>query len=440
MAKRSVAAAVLLCAGAFAQVPCWNVPASPADGGPAIQACLDANPGRTVMLPKLGAPSYGGGQATSADYYSAQTIILKGNGQSLRGDVASVWSGNVQIKFASGIAGVRIPNDCYGCGIESLELRGALNPCPAAAASTLSQTGDGPDGIQLLGGEPLVRNVVVMCFERNGVLISGDSSIMPAPPSQPDAWELDRVMVDANQADGVRAQGGDSNAGLGMRIDARGNKGCGISDQSQLGNTWIAPMAHANTQSYCGRGAVSSSFSTWVGAYCEIGQAPADFGGSAMVLGGDCQGAVSGVKLESASGLFSLRASGARFLSAKDSQFTLDLQAGVTTDEPKAIRFLDYKGAVQWQLYQWSNQWLGIKDGLTDSLPFFVEHNGNTTLRPQTAGGQVKATWNAQTTKPLCYAGHRGMRWTTLGGTGVADVEEVCAKNADESYSWKAIY
>ena len=51
------------------------------DDGPAINACLEEHPGRHIMLHKLGEASYGGGQATSKDIYSSQTITMVGDAQ-----------------------------------------------------------------------------------------------------------------------------------------------------------------------------------------------------------------------------------------------------------------------------------------------------------------------------------------------------------------------
>src|SRR5580700_9695597 len=67
------------------------------DDGPAINACLSAHPGRHILLRKAGGPSYGGGQATSKDIYSSQTLTLTGDAQWLDCDVPSLWAGGCRI-------------------------------------------------------------------------------------------------------------------------------------------------------------------------------------------------------------------------------------------------------------------------------------------------------------------------------------------------------
>lgn len=47
---------------------------------------------------------------------------------------------------------------------------------------------------------------------------------------------------------------------------------------------------------------------------------------------------------------------------------------------------------------------------------------------------------NTGTAKPACDANSRGTLWFAKGGTGVADTMEVCAKQADENYVWKALF
>lgn len=45
-------------------------------------------------------------------------------------------------------------------------------------------------------------------------------------------------------------------------------------------------------------------------------------------------------------------------------------------------------------------------------------------------------TVNTTTTKPTCAANNRGQIWVVQGGTGVADIPELCMKDALEAYSW----
>ena len=60
------------------------------DDGPAINACLKEHPGRHIMLRKTGSASFGGGQATSKDIYSSQTLTMVGDAQWLDCDVPAL--------------------------------------------------------------------------------------------------------------------------------------------------------------------------------------------------------------------------------------------------------------------------------------------------------------------------------------------------------------
>jgi hypothetical protein len=53
-------------------------------------------------------------------------------------------------------------------------------------------------------------------------------------------------------------------------------------------------------------------------------------------------------------------------------------------------------------------------------------------------GGGIK--FITPSTKATCNSGNRGMYWHTLGGAGVKDNVEVCAKDAGDAYAWRTIY
>ena|ERR1039458_42998 len=67
------------------------------DDGLAVNACLAAHPGRHIMLRKAGGASYGGGQATSKDIYSSQTLTLVGDAQWLDCDAPALWAGGAAL-------------------------------------------------------------------------------------------------------------------------------------------------------------------------------------------------------------------------------------------------------------------------------------------------------------------------------------------------------
>lgn len=227
------------------------------DDGPAINACLAANPGRHILLHKTGGASYGGGQATSKDIYSSQTLTMVGDAQWLDCEVPALWAGGCRIDFAPDLIGpgIAVPPKAYGVEISNLELYGG-NCWVPVDLTTYSLppriNGMGNDGILLAGGEPKLVNVQVNCFRRHGISVLGDSSAYDYKIygySQPDFVRFERVAVGANKGYGVYITGADSNAGLITFIDARANQLGGIYDHSQLGNTWISPGFHSNTRS-----------------------------------------------------------------------------------------------------------------------------------------------------------------------------------------------
>ena len=226
------------------------------DDGPAINACLAEHPGRHIMLHKVGAASYGGGQATSKDIYSRQTLTMVGDAQWLDCDVPALWAGGCRIDFDPGLMGpgIAVSPKASGVQISNLEIYGG-NCWISTDLTTYTLpsriNGLGNDGILLTGGEPKLVNVQAYCFKRHGISVLGDSSAYDYRSygySQPDFVRFERVSVGLNKGYGVYITGADSNAGLITFIDARANQLGGVYDHSQLGNTWISPGFHSNTR------------------------------------------------------------------------------------------------------------------------------------------------------------------------------------------------
>lgn len=227
------------------------------DDGPAINTCLKENPGRHIMLHKKGSASFGGGQATSKDIYSGETLTMIGDAQWLDCDIPALWAGGCRIDFNSRLngPGIEVRPTAYGIEISNLELYGG-NCWVSTDLTTYSLppriNGIGNDGILLAGGEPKLVNVQVNCFKRHGISVMGDSAAYDPSKygySQPDFFRFERVAAAANRGYGVYITGGDSNAGLVTFVDARANQLGGIYDHSALGNTWISPGFHSNTRS-----------------------------------------------------------------------------------------------------------------------------------------------------------------------------------------------
>jgi hypothetical protein len=54
----------------------------------------------------------------------------------------------------------------------------------------------------------------------------------------------------------------------------------------------------------------------------------------------------------------------------------------------------------------------------------------------ESEGGLKLSTSGSQ---PTCDAAHRGMFWNIEGGTGVADILQICQKDASDNYVWNTI-
>src|SRR5260370_25592404 len=102
------------------------------DDGPAINACMKSHPGRHIMLLKAGGASYGGGQATSKDIYSSQTLTMVGDAQWLDCNVPALWAGGCRIDFDPALKGpgIAVSPKAYGVEISNLEFSAGQSSSP----------------------------------------------------------------------------------------------------------------------------------------------------------------------------------------------------------------------------------------------------------------------------------------------------------------------
>lgn len=109
----------------------------------------------------------------------------------------------------------------------------------------------------------------------------GDATMM----GNANDWLVCRVRLVGAARHGLYVQGGDTNAGLAIAVDASGCGGCGVYDSSFLGNTHIAHQTDSNvlgpykTDNPNGR-------NVFVGCYSEGGQPASSFINPTLVLGG----------------------------------------------------------------------------------------------------------------------------------------------------------
>jgi hypothetical protein len=131
-----------------------------------------------------------------------------------------------------------------------------------------------------------IRDSSVHGFAENGInIVASTNSPDPDLHGNANTWLLDSVLSHINGGHGVYIQGGDTNAGTGIAVDARGNGGYGIYDFSFLGNTWIGTHTANNGQGSYFTGN-NNARSVFVGPYSEGNQPGAIFAARTLSLNG----------------------------------------------------------------------------------------------------------------------------------------------------------
>ena len=217
-----------------------------------FQAFIDANPGKRLIVRKAGAPTQGGGAASTIDYYSSCTFHLKYNGTVLESNANEMWQGAPVFLFAAGVIGFEIDPSCSGCAIRDLEEVGGgkpaynANACYNSGNALVYPFTGAADGVLVYGGEPTLERVQVNCNARDGIHIDGTNVVLGGFTGQPDVWEVKGGEGSGNQHNDLYIHGGDSNAGIESRFLAYNAGGWGVEDDANLGNTHIATFTTAN--------------------------------------------------------------------------------------------------------------------------------------------------------------------------------------------------
>ena len=217
-----------------------------------FQAFIDANPGKRLMVRKAGAPTRGGGAASTIDYYSSCTFHLKYNGTILESNANEMWQGAPVFLFAAGVIGFEIDPSCSGCAIRDIEEVGGgkpaynANACYSSGNALVYPFTGAADGVLVYGGEPTLERVQVNCNARDGIHIDGTNVVLGGFTGQPDVWEVKGGEGSGNQHNDLYIHGGDSNAGIESRFLAYNAGGWGVEDDANLGNTHIATFTTAD--------------------------------------------------------------------------------------------------------------------------------------------------------------------------------------------------
>ena len=239
--------------------------------GPVIQACLDANKGKTIQFPQTrptGSCSYLVSTAAGASGQDRFGLVMNGHGQRLIGDTLGIAGTNsgTEICFAAGLTGVMIPNSsaiagvpagnvgCQGCSVENLVLQGS-EPYTSSAPATAILPGVGntsvnygtstgtsqADGIRVAGTYGTVRDVGVSYFGRHGLYLDGNS----AGGNFADSSYVENFVANNNRGSGVFNRGSDSNATVFSGVKCVENQLWCVENYSFLGSVFIGGTAHS---------------------------------------------------------------------------------------------------------------------------------------------------------------------------------------------------
>jgi hypothetical protein len=232
--------------------PTWGKNPKAKDSADAIQAALDANPGRVVYLPP-------------GSYYCSHELTIRRK-MTLTGDEVGTWQltgPTTTLAFANGSRGIVLLDDPKTGGAQESQVRYLRlwglyqnSPLPAkyfvpgedgVTPVFIGPSGDGIDAE--VSAE--YNHLRVDGFRRHGIYIHAG-----VPRNTANLWRIDTVQLDTNglsepddgitNGDGLCVAGGDANGGIAIALSCTANKGWGVYDASGLGNAYIGPHTRTN--------------------------------------------------------------------------------------------------------------------------------------------------------------------------------------------------
>ncbi|HEU5453279.1 MAG TPA: hypothetical protein VFU76_14890 [Terriglobales bacterium] len=223
------------------------------DDAPAIQAAIDANPGRTILFTKhKNYDFFIGYEGTDGiDYRLGSRLLVNAASTSLEcgswnGAGLNTSNGCSLIVDREAAGGIWFQASCFNCSLRGINVVGHyyIMVNPNYWFPTLSQ-----DGVLVTGPYFHCSASSVIAMGRHGFYIEGNHLLDGGIPDFP---RFDSCAAIDNQQVGLYIHGADANQGTFTNFNAIGNNHLGIQDDSQLGNVYIAPHANAN-----------GSMSTW---------------------------------------------------------------------------------------------------------------------------------------------------------------------------------
>lgn len=228
----------------------------------AIQNCINNNPGKTILFPKMRttpcSSGSGGGCVGTIDFFLSQQLIVNSNGTSLVGSFARWSMGPVKLLFAAGQGGVQVLN---ATSVEITGLAFTGQSCWNATSlptfdPPFSMSGAGTDGLTLATGFAWIHDNAFSCFARNGIFVVGNNSI--PGQGQPDIVRIEGNMLDSNRGYGILFIGADSQASVTNTNSGFGNQLGLIGEYSQTGNQHDSNVSQGDARNAIAAGATQA--------------------------------------------------------------------------------------------------------------------------------------------------------------------------------------
>jgi hypothetical protein len=247
------------------------------DATAAMNACIDANPGRKIFIPLIGSQTvvYGGGfVSNTCDYkFTGSLHALQGNGSGLIGPMHANWFGtHPHLCWPNTMTTpmISISPKCYSCEVGGFKLDGANglsafsdqrvwmpeNPGYTFRNQTTNAVGFGADGILVSGLGAYLHDLHISGVNRHGIYCEGNSEVFDVATwgnSNCDYGHAERIIINTAKQYawlmGGGAAGGDTAGWTSTEIDVRGGLMGGLLDVG-VNNVWRIQSEDNGRQMY----------------------------------------------------------------------------------------------------------------------------------------------------------------------------------------------
>lgn len=220
------------------------------DDSAAVQAVLDAHPGRTVYLPRTRKSVVNAAGGYTLSFFFRRTLVLRDPGTALVGDGPSTV-----LKFAPGVAGVELRGGANA--LRDLQIQGSepwiggvdywngVVPAGRHPGLTEAAGASAADGVRVCAPSCELTRVAIVYFGRDGVNASaGDQGLPPGQGAE--CLVMTAVQASNNRGHGIRLEGGDSNCAQLNAPNVNVNQFWGIDCEPFLAATILSAQADQN--------------------------------------------------------------------------------------------------------------------------------------------------------------------------------------------------